>query len=277
MNAITLEAFAKLNLGLRVRGVRPDGFHEIESVFQTISLSDRLTIQKRDDPDIRVSIRPDSGINPRDNLVTRAATYLQRRWKVSTGAEIRLEKRIPIGAGLGGGSSDAAATLTGLNEAWDLNLGRADLHALALELGSDVPFFLRGGRCRVRGRGEWIESVHSHRPSGEAMFVLLMPPWSLSTAQVYRTFDQLNASALLRAPYPNDLEAAALRLEPQLGDYRDWLESHELAFGLSGSGPVYFIVARTVEEADHWADRARRNLPGDVVVCRPTADGHRRA
>ena len=272
MDTLKLHAYAKLNLGLRVRGGRPDGYHEIESVLQTIDLADHLTITKRHLTDIRVDIRPDVGINPHDNLVARAARRLQRHTDVPMGAEIHLAKGIPIGAGLGGGSSDAAATLIGLNRLWGLDLSRRELDELALALGSDVPFFLHGGRCHVRGRGERVEPLDDEITT-EANFLLLIPPWSLRTIDVYNEFDQLEPSSHLESSYPNDLEAAALALEPRLATYRDWLASHDLAFGLSGSGPVYFVACDDPEEANGLADAARTALTGRVRICRPTSSG----
>jgi len=156
-----------------------------------------------------------------------------------------------------------------------LDLNREELHGLALKLGSDVPFFLHGGRCRVRGRGERVEPLGNDQSRADAAFVLVVPPWSLRTADVYRTFDQLDARSLIESPYPNDLEAAALRLQPRLASYREWLAREDVAFGLSGSGPVYFVVMTSFDEAVSWAEAARRKLVGGVLVCRPTPRGHR--
>lgn len=272
MRVLTLTAYAKLNLGLRVMGTRLDAYHEIESTLQTIDLADRLTLRQTEALDVQLEIFPDSGHAPEDDLVHRAASLILARADHPSGVAIRLEKRIPIGAGLGGGSSDAAATLVGLNRLWSLELPMSDLWELALQLGSDVPFFLRGGRCRVGGRGERIEPVKASR---DETFVLLIPPWSLSTGAVYREYDQRSPSSPLDSPYPNDLEAAALQLAPQLRIYREWLMSQEVLFGLSGSGAVYYAVTTSLDRANELVDAARQDLSGTFAVCRPTAHGHR--
>ena len=274
MESLTLDAHAKLNLGLRVLGRRSDGYHEISSLFQTIDLADRLAFSTTSGSDDRVEMAPDGGVEPHANLVGRAISLVQDRVGPRSAVVVRIEKRIPIGAGLGGGSSDAAATLVGLNRLWDLGLSLDDLHPLALELGSDVPFFLQGGRRRVGGRGEQIDPRSTEPPAGDASYVLLVPPWSLGTADVYRTFDRLEPSRVISSPYPNDLEAAALHLEPRLRQYRNWLNAADVAFGLSGSGPVYYAVLDDVDEARRVARAAGRALPGDVLTCRPTTGGH---
>ncbi len=275
MKSLTLDAYAKLNLGLRVLGLRADGYHDISSEFRTIDLADRLTLSKTPDADDRVEMTLDHGIEPHDNLVDRAISLVQERVGRRSGVWARIEKRIPMGAGLGGGSSDAAATLVGLNRLWDLGLSHGDLHTLALELGSDVPFFLQGGRRRVGGRGEWSESLDDGTSMGDASFVLLVPPWSLCTTEVYRTFDRLDPATMVKSPFPNDLEAAALRLEPRLTVYREWLQSADVAFGLSGSGPVYFALADSDDEAGRIAEAADRALHGEVLICHPTPCGQR--
>lgn len=273
MNAVTLDAYAKINLGLRVWATRADGFHEIESVLQTINLADRVAIERKPNGKVRLDVQPDIGIDPSANLVYRAAELLREHEDVPFGADVRLSKRIPVGAGLGGGSSDAAAALVGLTRLWNLDLRRETLHDRALELGSDVPFFLHGGRCRVSGRGERVEPVGDEQRAAEGRFVLLVPPWSLSTAEVYRTFDQLSTRSLLDAPYRNDLEAAALELEPRLTAHRDWLMSQDVPFGLSGSGPVYFAVVATDADATQLTDAARTDVSGTVFICKPTPHG----
>lgn len=273
MDTLTLVACAKLNIGLRVAGLRGDGYHEIDSVFQTIDLADRLTLAPRDAPGPQVTTVPDLGIDPSENLVLRAIALLDDHVDQGTGLSVRIDKRIPMGAGLGGGSSDAAATLVALNRLWELGLSRDELRPYARRLGCDVPFFLHGGRCRVGGRGDRIEPMDDGNPGINEAYVLLVPPWPLATSEVYRTFDQLRSSSLVSSPYANDLEAAALQLEPRLRSYRDWLRAADVAFGLSGSGPVYFAVASSVAEATNMAAAAGRDLNGDALVCLPTTSG----
>ena len=155
---VTIETPAKVNLTLEVLGKRNDGYHEIASVMQAINLCDRLTFSIADDLSL---ITDTPGLDTKDNLVYRAASLLNDKTGVSAGAEIHLCKGIPVAAGLGGGSSDAAATLLGLNRLWGLHLARDELEELAAQLGSDVPFFLAGGAALAEGRGERITPLPS--------------------------------------------------------------------------------------------------------------------
>lgn len=153
---LTIETPAKVNLTLEVLGKRGDGYHEIVSIMQAISLFDRLTISVADDLSLTTGT---PGLDTRDNLVCRAACLLKDHTGVSTGARIHLRKDIPVAAGLGGGSSDAAATLLGLDRLWGLHLAKEELVECAAQLGSDVPFFLSGGTALAEGRGERISPL----------------------------------------------------------------------------------------------------------------------
>jgi len=281
---------AKLNLGLKVLGKRPDGFHEIATVLQTIALEDRLEAVEAsglslvcDDPAIPAGAT---------NLVLRAARGFQARVPAAgaRGAAFTLVKAIPAGAGLGGGSSDAAGALVLLEALWGVPLSDATRFEIAAELGSDVPFFLRGGRALGEGRGERLTSL----PAGpELAIVLGTPPVALSTADVYRE---------LRAPLTppdagvtvtrflvklaegndfaraeNDLERAAFTMRPELVAFRDALRRHgaEPAL-LCGSGSSVFGMCSRAEEASVAATRLRAEFPGWAVrVTRTTGLGAR--
>ena len=208
-------ALAKLTLSLRVTGVRSDGYHLLEAEMATVDLADLLTF---DDGGGGVEV---IGADlPADDLVARALRAVGRR------AGVVLEKRIPLGAGLGGGSADAAAVLR-----W---AGCTDLD-LAASLGADVPFCLVGGRAMVRGAGEQIEPL----PFVDATYTVLTPPFGVSTATVYRAWDELGGPT---ADGPNDLEPAALRVEPSLAAWRDRLgEATGLVPVLAGSGASWFV------------------------------------
>ena len=159
-SALSLLAPAKLNLFLHVLGRRPDGYHDLQSVFRCISLFDEIQIEKRPtDQPLTLSCNVDLG-DLQDNLVLRAAALLQERSSTHYGAHVILKKQIPVGAGLGGGSSDAAAVLVGLNYLWSLNFTAAELQQLGAELGADIPFFIQGGDAWVTGVGEQIEPLH---------------------------------------------------------------------------------------------------------------------
>ena len=178
---VTLKAYAKVNLTLEVLGRREDGYHEVASIIQTIDLHDTLTLEPADDITLECD-RPE--LATPDNLVIRAAHLLKERAGASQGARISLEKQIPVAAGLGGGSSDAAVALKGLNDLWGLGLSVEELSATAAELGSDVPFFLRGGTAMAHGRGELVRSLP---PADLEWLVVLAPAIKLpeKTALLY--------------------------------------------------------------------------------------------
>jgi 4-diphosphocytidyl-2-C-methyl-D-erythritol kinase len=213
---------AKVTLSLRITGVRDDGFHLLDAEMITVDLADELVIDSDgkgldivDETGGRAAILADDS-----NLVVRALERVGRT------AGVRLTKRIPAGAGLGGGSADAAAVLR-----W----AGADDDVTAASLGADVPFCMRGGRARVRGIGEQLEPL----PHIDRTLTLLIPPFGCSTPSVYRAWDELGGPT---AEGPNDLEPAALRLEPRLAEWRDRLGD---ATGetpvLAGSGSTWFV------------------------------------
>ena len=216
---VTVLAPAKLTLSLRITGVRDDGFHLIDAEMVTVDLTDELTFSDGDG--LEIVEGPGLPVAAGDdNLVRRALRAVGRA------AHVRVVKRIPAGGGLGGGSADAAAVLR-----W---AGCDDLD-VAASLGADVPFCLAGGRARVRGVGERIEPL----PDVERTFTLLTPPFGVSTPAVYRAWDELGGPF---ADGPNDLEPAALAVEPRLARWRDLLEE---ATGLrpaqAGSGATWFV------------------------------------
>jgi 4-diphosphocytidyl-2-C-methyl-D-erythritol kinase len=184
MATLTLPAFAKINLGLRVLGKRPDGYHELDTVLQTISLHDTIRLTVHDSSEIVLSCDDRSLPTDEGNLVYRAAQALQSRFAPSRGARIRLEKRIPVQAGLGGGSSDGAVTLLGLAYLWQIEARLEDLSEIACSLGADVSFFFCGGRARGTGTGNEIEPL----PDTPDRFLLVIKPnASVSTAEAYES------------------------------------------------------------------------------------------
>ena len=183
MGPLELRAHAKVNLTLEVLGKRDDGYHEIASVVQTIDLHDTLTLETADELALECD-RPE--LASPENLAFKAAALLKEETGYGNGASIHIQKRIPVSAGLGGGSSDAAAALVGLNRLWGLGLTTERLLPLAARLGSDVPFFLHGGTAMVRGRGELVRPMP---PADLAWFVVLSPAIDVSdkTASMYAT------------------------------------------------------------------------------------------
>ena len=208
-------ALAKLTLSLRVTGVRDDGYHLIDAEMTTLDLADTLTF---DDEGDRLEVH--GAELPPDDLVTRALRAVDRR------AGVVVDKRIPLGGGLGGGSADAAAVLRWA-DCTDVRV--------ALGLGADVPFCVVGGRARVRGVGDVVEPL----PFLEATYTLLTPPFGVPTPAVYRAWDELGGP---RAEGPNDLEPAALRVEPRLARWRDRLgDATGRVPTLAGSGSTWFV------------------------------------
>ncbi len=236
--ADVLVAPAKLTVSLRITGVRDDGYHLLDAEMVSLDLADRLTISAGDGLEV---VGPAAGgiVADDSNLVRRALAAVGRR------AHVRVEKRIPAGAGLGGGSSDAAAILR-----W---AGVEDV-AVAAALGADVPFCLVGGRARVTGIGEMVEPL----PFVPCTYTIITPPFGVSTAEVYRVWDALPVREL----GPNDLESAAIKVQPRLASWRDRIARVTGRVPmLAGSGSTWFVEGNNREAADALA-------PATVVVVR---------
>lgn len=184
---IKLPAFAKINLSLRVGGKRADGYHELDTIFQTVSLHDTLSFATIDRREIEFSCDDRSLPIDDHNLVVRAARKLQHQFAVGAGARIHLLKRIPTRAGLGGGSADAAVTILALSQLWQLHPTPAQLQAVAAELGADVPFFLHGGRARGTGTGDQIEPLPD---IAESFLIIVKPNIDSSSADAYKALDK---------------------------------------------------------------------------------------
>ena len=262
---------AKINRELRVGGLRPDGYHEIRSRMASIDLADRLTAEPADA--MELSCDDPSLPAGEDNLVVRAARRLAKHAGRPPHVRLRLEKRVPAGAGLGGGSADAAATLRLLARFWSLDEDESSLAGLAAELGSDVPFFLTGGEADVSGRGE----VVTPREDGPAVsLVLLVPPFAISTAAVYRAFagrGRLPERLAIEedaARYlgPNDLASAVLGVEPRMDAYLRTAERATLDYAISGSGSA--IVLHGVN-AEASLAIAARHPEARIFPCRTLA------
>lgn len=257
---LRVRAFAKVNLGLEVLGVREDGYHELRTLFQTVDLHDDLTVETRPRSSA-IEVACDHPLVPTDatNLVHRAASMLQTYGRVSGGVRLEIKKRIPVGGGLGGGSSDAAAALLALDRLWRLGLGPAGLHRFAVRLGADVPFFLLGGTALGMARGDEVYPLHRQI---RGHIVIADPGGPVSTAAVFRRIDasltpRENSNIIFRfvssdlggeaswSLLTNDLEQAAFEEAPSLkeksGLIRGLLvQEGALLAALSGSGSSYF-------------------------------------
>ncbi len=290
-----IAAAAKVNLHLRVGLARDDGFHPLLTWMATIGLFDTLDLQRSRGQGIQlVCDGIDSPADP-SNLVCRAGEALIERMarpregsavagtrsgsdSSAGGALIKLTKRIPVGAGLGGGSADAARTLAGLNDFWRLNLPVDELSAIAATLGSDVPFFLQGPSAVCCGRGEIIRPIDSPKPG---WLLLICPPFGCSTPAVYRAFDQLGlgeADAIENEPdwsawtrleserllplLVNDLEPAAFVVQGDLGKLRERLERRLARIvRMSGSGSSLFTLYDDQAQADEAAGMIVKDFP----------------
>lgn len=256
---VSLAAPAKVNLFLEVLGRRPDGYHALETLMLPVNLFDTLTFRHRIDGELRLTCSsPTLDAGP-DNLVLRAARLLREATGVALGADIRLDKRIPLGGGLAGGSSDAAAALVGLDRLWQLGLGRDRLDPLAARLGSDVNFFLGDGPAWCTGRGEVVRPVECASPLS---LVLVLPDFGLPTPAVFRELaagvphtpvagDAIRAAlaqgdidAIGRSAH-NRLEDPANRLDARVGRWLGVLHGvGSLGARMSGSGSSLFAVCR---------------------------------
>ncbi|MGH9367875.1 MAG: 4-(cytidine 5'-diphospho)-2-C-methyl-D-erythritol kinase [Thermoanaerobaculia bacterium] len=261
---------AKVNRELRVGPPGPDGFHEIRSRFVTIDLED--AIEAREADVLELVCEPADLPADRSNLVVRAALALARRCGVEPRARLRLTKRIPVGAGLGGGSADAAATLRLLRRLWRLSASEEELSAAAATLGSDVPFFLVGGEAEVSGRGERV-TAREDRPPVDLL--LLIPPFSISTAEAYAAFDRVGAASAPPARLeiedsgrffgPNDLERAAVEVRPELAALLASARRFAQECAVAGSGSAIVLAGAGARARD---ELSRRHPEARVLACR---------
>jgi 4-diphosphocytidyl-2-C-methyl-D-erythritol kinase len=260
---------AKLNLFLHVTGRRPDGYHLLQTVFQLIDYNDLLHFDIRDDDLIRRTTDI-PGVPEKSDLIVRAAKLLQTAIRekagaapIALGANIRIEKKLPMGGGLGGGSSDAATTLMALNHLWQGRLSRAELMALGLQLGADVPFFLFGRNAFAEGVGETLQALDTP----ELWFVIIEPGVAIPTALIF------SSSELTRSTKPvkmtdfsiaskklfgkNDLQAVAARRFPEVASAIKWLSNYGDA-RMSGSGACVFCGFTQ----ENQADMVLQSVPG---------------
>ncbi|MGE0557473.1 MAG: 4-(cytidine 5'-diphospho)-2-C-methyl-D-erythritol kinase [Burkholderiales bacterium] len=243
---------AKLNLMLRVTGRRADGYHLLQTVFRFIDHGDTVQLRVRTDGVLSI-VRPLPGVPEADDLTLRAARALRTATGTSLGADIHVEKRLPMGGGLGGGSSDAATVLLALNHLWQTGLSRKRLQEIALPLGADVPVFIHGQSAVAEGVGEVLAPL----ALSPAWYLVLVPPVAVSTAEVFRDPDLKRNSEKIKiqgfsVPGGNDLEPVVCRAFPEVARHLEWLKTAGKA-QMTGSGACVFA-----EFADEAA--ARRTL-----------------
>lgn len=288
---VTVEANAKINLTLDILGKRPDGFHEVAMVMQSIGLHDTLTMEKTDG-EIALSINVPWLKADEKNLAWRAAELVRQEYGLKGGVRMELVKRIPIAAGLAGGSADAAAVLKGMNELYNLQMSEARLCELGAKLGSDIPFCLMGGTMLATGRGEVLTRL-ADMP--ETWVVLAKPRISVSTAWAYQNYDEQGAEkhpdneaikkAIARGNRKavagllcNVLESVTIKKYDVIADYKQMmLDKGAMASMMSGSGPTVFGLARNREQAEAIANVLRQNTNADVFVTRTFQMNRRKA
>ncbi|RTE87427.1 MULTISPECIES: 4-(cytidine 5'-diphospho)-2-C-methyl-D-erythritol kinase [Gammaproteobacteria] len=262
---ITLPAPAKLNLFLHITGRRQDGYHELETLFQFVDLADQITFRARDDGEFRLSPQIE-GVSTEENLIIKAARALRGiAGDTSLGADINLTKNLPMGGGLGGGSSDAATTLIALNALWHLNLSYQELADIGVKLGADVPIFIHGEASLARGVGEELEAAS---PS-ECWYVIVHPQVHVSTAAVF-THPELPRSTkpihhtdqvitgLNWQQLGNDCQQLVFNLYPSVAAAHQWLLQYA-ASKMTGTGACLFAPFSSENEAK----RALASLPKD--------------
>jgi 4-diphosphocytidyl-2-C-methyl-D-erythritol kinase len=263
---------AKLNLLLRVTGRRADGYHLLQTVFRFIDFGDTLRFALRADGVIaRVNAVP--GVSDADDLTLRAARLLQRTGAVRSGVDITLEKRLPLGGGLGGGSSDAATTLLVLNRLWGLDWPRARLQELALQLGADVPVFVFGESALGLGIGEELTPLQLP----DAWYLVLIPQVGVATARVFQEPDLIRDSIPTKIPPfsdasgANDLEPVVCRLYPEVARHLAWLKQFGHA-RMTGSGACVFVEFSSEAEARAASGKLPATMRGVVargLACHP--------
>lgn len=294
VGSVTVRAPGKINLFFRVGAPQPDGYHDVASLYQAVSLFEEVTAEPADDVSVRFAGPIDcSGLRADEsNLCVRAARLLAAETGHPGGVSLTVLKRVPIAGGMGGGSADAAATLLACDELWGTGLGRVGLLPLAARLGADVPFALEGGTAVGTGRGDQLSQALA---KGEFHWVLALADGGLSTPEVYAALDRhreqhegelpdapttvrVDPAALqavragdhvaLAAAMHNDLQAAALRLAPELAEVLEFGESHGALSGIvSGSGPTCaFLVPNTLTAAELQSAFSRAGIRALAVT-----------
>ena len=260
MTTLTCPAPAKLNLFLHVVGRREDGYHLLQTLFRFIDLQDTLHFELRDDGEVHRTNQVE-GVPEEQDLCVRAARLLQVETGCTLGVDVKIDKIIPMGGGLGGGSSDAATTLIALNRLWSLGLSRERLMQLGLQLGADVPVFVFGENAFAEGVGEALQAY----PLPQAWYVVLFPPVQVPTAKIFshpeltRDSVPIIIRALLKQSLRNDLQIVACKLFPEVAQHIGWLNNHGKAM-MTGSGACVFAEFESRDQAE----AVLRQMPEDM-------------
>lgn len=271
--SITLPAPPKLNLFLHITGRRDDGYHNLQTLFQLLEGGDELTFTTTENSQISLSPQIE-GVAEGDNLIFRAALILQQESNISQGCIIQLDKKLPMGAGLGGGSSNAATTLLALNRLWGCNLPIEKLAKLGAQLGADVPVFVEGFSAFAEGIGDQLTPVEI----AESWYLIITPNCAVSTAQIFshpqltRNSAPIKIRALSEGQYRNDCQAIVEKLHPQVKEVVDWLKAYSEPL-MTGTGASVFCRWATEAQAkeilsrvpQHWNAFIARGVNHSVV------------
>ena len=265
MNVLTLPAPAKLNLMLHIIGRRADGYHDLQTLFQFLDYGDELRFERRTDGVIRL-LTDLPGVLPEQNLIVRAARLLQRQAEASWGVDVCLTERLPRGGGIGGGSSDAATTLLGLNHLWGLGWPPERLSSLGLTLGADVPIFISGHAAFAEGVGERLTPVELPEP----WYLVVRPQVSISTAEIFsapeltRDSPTITVRTVLERGGRNDCQPVVEKRYPEVADALRLLSEFSSA-KLTGTGSCVFAAFNDESQASHAAKALPESLPSFVA------------
>lgn len=262
MTSLTLLSPAKLNLFLHITGRRPDGYHSLQTLFQLLNYGDRLTFTPTNEN--RLTLTPElPGVGFEQNLIIKAARALKPFKPANAGADIQLEKYLPMGGGIGGGSSNAATTLVALNHLWGCNLSKTQLQTIGLNLGADVPVFINAQTAWAEGVGEQLDAIEMQ----PKWFVVAQPDCHVSTAEIFshkdltRDTSAIKVAAFLERGGKNDCETLVRKLYPAVDKALIWLQNFDCNAKMTGTGACVFASFDTAEEAQHVQALAPKDLP----------------
>lgn len=274
------KAYAKINLTLDILGTREDGYHEVAMIMQSIGLSDDLNIERIDEG-IELTVENSALLADEDNLCYKAARLMFDEFNLHSGVKINLTKRIPMGAGLGGGSADAAAVIRGMNEIFSLNSPLEKLANVSAKIGSDIPFCMEGGTQFATGRGEILKKLPLFP---QIPLVLVKPNFSISTPRAYKMYDSMqitkrpNNKKLIAALQNGDtenifsmmgnvLEPVVAREYPEIEEYKEMMLSEGATYAqMTGSGSVVFAFANDMKSAGKIAEVMKAKTSCEVFV-----------
>ena len=283
MQIVSMNAYAKVNIGLRIDGRRNDGYHTLKTLFQTISIHDNLILELQDEQGVDFSTTGLKVPTGEDNICVKAARKVLERENLKSGINIRLEKNISVGSGLGGGSSDAAAVIRGLNKLLKLDLDNSEMEAVALELGADIPFFIQGGCQYSEGIGELLSPGEIE---DNFIVLLVIPDISIATSWAYKNLDYLSLTSdtedvnLARFPrngetnkrryFRNDFENLVFSEYPEIGEIKRQIsESGAVYASLSGSGSGVFGLYDSMDEAENGKEKLGKDYDSYILKLIP--------